>query len=1199
MLKYNDLISKLTDEQKIRILTGVGDISGKDMKILGIPPVISGNMKDCQRDIFPHTTSISHAWDEGLWGSVASAKIAKMVGEGTNLAVAPGARVKVSPYRKEATEDPYLASALSGAYLNAATSAGVQACAAGYYVTESDVKWLDSEPNEAVVDQFLIEPYSKAAYLGGTSNKVTDMRIPNEAYKGICDHIRKAVVDSTEFFICDKVSDENTVDFINQGIICLKASENALSVALSRFKKLRTRFEQGKDVTLEQLEEEISECRAISVDSLNASLDKALDFIFKCNQKADPKAFTDEELDALALRATLEAAVLLKNEKDILPLSHGTKLGLIGGIAFSQDDDNGESENGLAMQCREALMCRGFKRVKAARGYHMTDYGYDDQDAMLLCQRADVSVIFLGAGYEAEKRISKTEKLTLPPNQLYLIDKLAKKGKKLVAVIMTEHAPDVEFARLFDAVLVVPHQVKFSAEAIVRILTGEFSPSGRLAYTLYAGSERGLHKGAVYLRRLGMKAGPFVGYRYYDTADMVVGYPFGHGLSYAKFSYSGLKYKNGTVSFTVKNIGDVKSATVPQIYVGAVDSPILRPKKELCGFVRLELSPNERKRVTIKIDDSTMSYGGVYTIFVGESVSDVRLKRKIKVEGPIPEADGERLSDYLQTSSNILEDNYTLEAKYKSMRKTVKNILFGVSTLALAISITIFNVTTNANEMFLGVIAGILALFSILFFIIEAVERGKAHSEERKRIAKANKAYFEKADQIPVLSTDAMFKDEFDAFKEELHAEVEVAEDDDTDYTKFIDDNFRIRNAVAEFNKFAIEHGYRMGRGVVETLMASFTTSRLIAINGLSSEEFNAFVRLISEYFNCVVAVDDASHPVEEDSSVFFGYDAQWDYTKMNILTALHAASNSHEKVQIAALDGINESNVHAWLDPFMKYARSPKKKNRILISDEYGKSYKYSIARNLWLIVNMAEGEKIDTLPEATLKCMSVVKINYSACPVAEDPMTAQGFSSFQADYMVLKENANYDITEDTWKKIDKLEGYAKEHSDYAIGNKLWLDLEKSMAMLLACEMELADATDAAVATRILPSIASALKDKLSKEDKTILQTVEFVFGDDNIQYSKAFLDSLNTARKEEVKNVEATETAADVETSENAVADEEVTAAEIEVTEETEATEETEVTEEADVTEESESAESAEEAETLENEELSENVEVQEDNE
>lgn len=1130
MLKYNDLISKLTDEQKIRILTGVGDISGKDMKILGVPPVKAGNMKDCQRDLFPHTTSISHAWDEGLWKSVASAKLANMVDNGVNFAVAPGARVKLSPYRKEATEDPYLASALSASYLKAAASAGVNAAAAGYYVTESDASWLDAVPDEKIINKFIVSPYEKAARLSGVSAKVTDMRHPNEAYYGICDTIRKAVVDGTEFFVCDKVSDEDTVNFVSRGIICLKGSENALGVALSRYKKLKARFEQGKDVTLEQMEEEISEHRAISPDVLDEALDKALGFVFKCNQPTAPKKLTEQETDALALRATLESSVLLKNEGGILPLSPKSKVGLVGGIAFSEDEDGDENEHGLAEQCREALMCRGFARVKSVRGYHVSDYSYDDSDALILCRMADVTVMFLGAGYEAEKRITRTEKLTLPPNQLYLADKLAAEGKKLVAVIMTEHAPDIEFTRIFDAVLVVPQQVKFSAEAIARILTGEYSPSGRLAYTLYAGTERGLHKGAVYLRRLGMKAGPFIGYRYYDTADMTVGYPFGYGLSYGKFAYSGLKYSNGEVSFTVKNIGDVASATVPQVYVGAVSSPVISPKKELCGFARIELAPKERKRVSVRLDDAFFDHGGAYTVYVGESVSDIRLQKKIKIDGPTLEDDGERLCDYLQTYSNILEDNYTLEAKYKSMRKTVKNILFGIITLALAISLTIFNVTTGTNQVFLGLVAGILALISIIFFIIEAVERGKANAAERKRIAKANKAYFEQAEQIPVLSTDVMFKDEFDAFKEEKNVESEAVEaDDDSDHSQFIDDNFRIKDAVAEFNKYATEHGYRLGRGVAETLFASLTTSRLIAINGLSSDEFGAFVSLLAEYFDCVVSIDDAAHTKNDDKNVFFGYDAQWDNTKMNILTALHSAADVHERVQIAAIDGISEANVHAWLDPFMKYARSPKKKNRILISDEYGKSYKYAIARNLWLFINMADGEKLDSLPVATVKCMSAVRVNYSSCPAVEEPAATHGFSSYQADYMVLKESVKYEVSEEVWKKIDRLEKYAKEHSDYQIGNRLWLDLEKCLAMLLACEMEIADATDAAITARILPSVAASVKDKLAKEDKTVLQTVEFIFGEDNVQFSKAFLDSLTVIRKEKPQVSDEKENTAD----------------------------------------------------------------------
>ena len=85
MLKYNDVITKLSDEQKIRILSGVGKISGKDMKNLGIPCIKLGNMKNFDRGLYPHTSSISHAWNTRLWGEVARAKAEKMSKDGVNF----------------------------------------------------------------------------------------------------------------------------------------------------------------------------------------------------------------------------------------------------------------------------------------------------------------------------------------------------------------------------------------------------------------------------------------------------------------------------------------------------------------------------------------------------------------------------------------------------------------------------------------------------------------------------------------------------------------------------------------------------------------------------------------------------------------------------------------------------------------------------------------------------------------------------------------------------------------------------------------------------------------------------------------------------------------------------------------------------------------------------------------------------------
>ena len=116
----------------------------------------------------------------------------------------------------------------------------------------------------------------------------------------------------------------------------------------------------------------------------------------------------------------------------------------------------------------------------------------------------------------------------------------------------------------------------------------------------------------------------------------------------------------------------------------------------------------------------------------------------------------------------------------------------------------------------------------------------------------------------------------------------------------------------------------------------------------------------------------------------------------------------------------------------------------------------------------------------------------------------------------MRAQESGKHEVSEDVWKKIDKIEKYAKQYGDYSIGNKLWLDLEKQMEMLLACELELDEAADIALATKILPSVSVSLKDKLGEEDKTVLQTVEFVFGTDHTEYAKVYMDSLTVKERE-----------------------------------------------------------------------------------
>mgnify|MGYP002801512656 CR=1 FL=1 len=135
-----------------------------------------------------------------------------------------------------------------------------------------------------------------------------------------------------------------------------------------------------------------------------------------------------------------------------------------------------------------------------------------------------------------------------------------------------------------------------------------------------------------------------MGYRYYDTAQTKVRYPFGHGLSYTQFSYSDLEVTESQGSFTLKNTGGCRGAEVAQVYVACQNGTVFHPAKELKGFAKVELADGESRRVTISLDDKAFRYwnvktnawekeGGVYQILVGSSSRDIRLKGDLSVSG--------------------------------------------------------------------------------------------------------------------------------------------------------------------------------------------------------------------------------------------------------------------------------------------------------------------------------------------------------------------------------------------------------------------------------------------------------------------------------------------------------------------------------------------------------------------------------------
>jgi len=276
------------------------------------------------------------------------------------------------------------------------------------------------------------------------------------------------------------------------------------------------------------------------------------------------------------------------------------------------------------------------------------------EEAVQLAKKCDAAILFMGFSerYETEgaDRISNA----LPKEQVDIIKKVKAANDNIVVVLnsgagilMSDWVDDA------SALLQAWYPGEEGGNAIADILLGNINPSGKLVTTFFKNDDD-LPTFNNYPGKndeLNYAEGIFVGYRHYDKYDIAPLFPFGHGLSYTDFQYSNLKISSKsithtdslTLNLTIKNIGQTDGAEVVQLYLQDHKSSVPRPVKELKSFTKVFLKAGEEKTVKLLLlpdamkfwdvcSDSWKAEPGKFTVMVGSSSRDIRLKKSFKLK---------------------------------------------------------------------------------------------------------------------------------------------------------------------------------------------------------------------------------------------------------------------------------------------------------------------------------------------------------------------------------------------------------------------------------------------------------------------------------------------------------------------------------------------------------------------------------------
>ncbi len=647
--RIDDLLERLTLKEKFKLSAGRRMWYTKPIKRLGIKSFtmydgphgvrVDSNGKT-QSTYFPSAICRAATWNPELSERFGIAIAQEVRDVGAQMLLAPGINIQRTPMCGRTfeyqTEDPYLNKDLAVAVVKGIQSQRIAACVKHFICNNQEINrfTVSSQVSERALQEIYFPAFKAAVQEADAWSIMTSYNKINGTYGSEHKHLLREVLIKEWGFRGFVVSDWTATKFISRTESCINAGLTLEMPMHNKYipTKMKKAFDEGK-FTEERLNDNIK--RLLRVMFLTGLFD---------DESTLPKGSRNtSEHQNLTREIAEEGIVLLKNEGDLLPLDSEKlrKIAVIGPNANLKTYIGGGSSTNFPPY--EITPLEGLK--KRCKG---------KIEIVNTPSTADITLMFVGLNHEKgmDAEGHDRDSFRLPQEQIDLIEKTRNENSNIVLIMISGSPVSmIEWINNVPTVLQAWYGGMEAGNTISAILFGDVIPSGKLPITFpkqlsdspahvsertYPGS-----KDVFY------DEGVFVGYRHFDIRNIEPLFPFGHGLSYTKFTYENLQLSKKiitkdeilVVSVYIFNSGVYKGAEIVQLYIQDIESSVERPHKELKGFKKKFLKPMERATVKFVICKDDLSFfnenlgkwtteEGEFSILVGGSSRDIRLQDK-------------------------------------------------------------------------------------------------------------------------------------------------------------------------------------------------------------------------------------------------------------------------------------------------------------------------------------------------------------------------------------------------------------------------------------------------------------------------------------------------------------------------------------------------------------------------------------------